>query len=54
MVKTTTFPRLKHVLLMVKNDLTRQAYEDEKWNKTRCFVRQRKVIYEKGEEDILG
>ncbi len=24
------------------------------WDKTRCFVRQRKVIYEKGEDDILG
>ncbi len=26
----------------------------KKWDRTRCFVRQRKVIYEKGEEDILG
>ncbi len=24
------------------------------WNRTRCFVRQRKVIYGKGEDDILG
>ncbi len=24
------------------------------WDKTRCFVRQRKVIYEKGEDNILG
>ncbi len=24
------------------------------WDETRCFVRQGKVIYGKGEEDILG
>jgi hypothetical protein len=24
------------------------------WDRTRCFVRQRKVIYGKGEEDIMG
>jgi hypothetical protein len=24
------------------------------WNRTRCFVRQRKVIYGKGEDNILG
>ncbi len=24
------------------------------WDKTRCFVRQEKVIYGKGEDDILG
>ncbi len=24
------------------------------WDKTRCFVRQKKVIYGKGEDDILG
>ncbi len=24
------------------------------WDRTRCFVRQRKVIYGKGEDDILG
>ena len=24
------------------------------WDKTRCFVRQRKVIYGKGKDDILG
>jgi hypothetical protein len=24
------------------------------WDKTRCFVRQRKVIYGKGEDNILG
>ncbi len=24
------------------------------WDKTRCFVRQRKVIYGKREDDILG
>ncbi len=24
------------------------------WDKTRCFVRQRKVIHGKGEGDILG
>jgi hypothetical protein len=24
------------------------------WDRTRCFVRQRKVIYEKEEDDILG
>ncbi len=26
----------------------------ENWDKTRCFFRQGKVIYQKGEEDILG
>ncbi len=24
------------------------------WDKTRCFVGQKKVIYGKGEDDILG
>ncbi len=24
------------------------------WDRTRCFVRQRKVIYGKGEDNILG
>jgi hypothetical protein len=24
------------------------------WDRTRCFVRQRKVIYRKGEDNILG
>ncbi len=24
------------------------------WDKTRCFVRQRKVIYGKGDDNILG
>jgi hypothetical protein len=24
------------------------------WDKTRCFVRQKKIIYEKGEDNILG
>ncbi len=24
------------------------------WDKTRCFVRQKKVIYGKGEDNILG
>ncbi len=24
------------------------------WDKTRCFVRQRKIIYGKGEDNILG
>ncbi len=26
----------------------------KKWDRTRCFVRQTKVIYGKGEDDILG
>ncbi len=24
------------------------------WNKTRCFVRQKKVVYGRGEDNILG
>ena len=42
------------VLLKMKNDLTRRHKKVKNWDKTRCFVRQRKVIYGKGEDNILG
>ncbi len=42
------------VLLMMKDDLTKRYKKVKNWDKTTCFVRQRKVIYGKGEDNILG